>query len=607
MPKIVASYDMFISSPGDVADEIDAIRKTVDKFNRAHRDSGTRILSARWDSDVFFPSGKQLQSAIDDMVASCDFLVAVFRTNIGTKTGRYPSGTAKEILTALKNGKQVFVYRLHPETPPNADDRSYRQLLDFVDTLHEKHVLVTSYKDCTELGIRFLEQLNLYYKDKLQEKETFYQAAQATHPLGVTHMQIENAPEDILREKIRTAKSVKILATSGRAFLALHCADLAEMLRRHGELKFLLPNPGSDFLEDVLQIEGRDPKTEPIHKEFDDAMGYLRRSLQLAGNHGSISIGCSYTLLRQTEIICIDSENRIWSWLTMTMPPFKASNESLSLGCQTADPQTQRPKTLAELANLHFDRLWELAAERKDIINFRDNKTPSYFYLERRTALNFWEEKLRGARNAVQQARKRYGDRCLIEIAAQHPLKTDGTPDAEFAGRLDMAVSLYHSYRHKEIDCRLYVPGSLHMQGGIADKVSLSAAGTTYLRQQGILENHIYGEAENKAYKGSAGVYNSADECFVAAQLWKDQRFGQMVCVCSPEQALRKAAHYIAFGVYPLIYTAPVWEPYHSYVEEMLCAVPDVLFRDPDYQSEKSPHAVRSRAERRPETNETTV
>lgn len=382
MSKIATSYDLFISSPGDVEDEkeINTIRKALDRFNREHRDSAIRILSVRWDSDIFLTAGKPLQSSIDATLDSCDFLVAIFRNRLGTPVDGYPSGTAKEILTSLAKGKQVFVYKLD-KLPSDPTNKSYRNLLDFIDDLRERNVHVTSYSDCNNLEDVFMRQLNLY-ATHLLEQEIYQQSIQEVVKKGITHIKIGNAPEDVLKEKIASAKCVKILSTTGRALLSTYGSAFAEMLRNQGVLKFLLPNPGSSFLEDVEKIENRS-KTNTVHREFLDTMGYLRRSLQRAENKGTIYVGCSYSLLRQTEILCIDPEDQIWSWITMTMPPLKAAGETLSFGAQSV--QKNSTEALAYQANLYFDSLWDYAEKQKSVINFNKNQSLQFFYLEQQT------------------------------------------------------------------------------------------------------------------------------------------------------------------------------------------------------------------------------
>jgi hypothetical protein len=108
----------------------------------------------------------------------------------------------------------------------------------------------------------------------------------------------------------------------------------------------------------------------------------------------------------------------------------------------------------------------------------------------------------------------------------------------------------------------------------------------------------------NQRYKGESaahpGVYCSADECFVAASYWRDGGFGHLLSVVSAGQSLRKMLHFIEFGVYPLMHTAPTLVAAHDPAVEAMTLIPSVLFEDASLQGEDSRQAVMFRTERVP-------
>jgi len=192
-------------------------------------------------------------------------------------------------------------------------------------------------------------------------------------------------------------------------------------------------------------------------------------------------------------------------------------------------------------------------------------------------------------------------DSVLIEVAAQHPLVNGTKPGSEFTARLDRGIELFRALQKEYQLVEMYVPGSRHAHLGTADDLSLSNAGTAYLREAGIPPEVLHGDDLNTTYKGNAGVYNSADECFVTASYFKDADFGRLISVVSPVQLFRKMLHYAAFGVLPLSYTAPTDSTYHDYVEEAFDNIPYVLLTDHDLQSAESSAAAEARAERMPD------
>ena len=166
-------------------------------------------------------------------------------------------------------------------------------------------------------------------------------------------------------------------------------------------------------------------------------------------------------------------------------------------------------------------------------------------------------------------------------MAAQHPLNTDGTPGVEFQNRLDWALKLCEDLQQKGKTVFFYIPGSIHVHNGKQDICSLSDSGKSYLIGKGIDEKYIFGEDANRKYIKD-GVYNSADECYVASMLYKDYAFGRLYCVCSSAQLMRKKMVYISLEVLPLFYTADVDEPFHNDIWEVFQSVPEVLRGEKD-------------------------
>lgn len=204
--------------------------------------------------------------------------------------------------------------------------------------------------------------------------------------------------------------------------------------------------------------------------------------------------------------------------------------------------------------------------------------------------------------NALATMRKTAGQPgALIEVAAQHPLREGRYPGVEFSARLGAAIELYRHLQAEGVaPLYVYVPGSVHLAGEKPEEVSLARAGTEYLLARGIDPDVIFGDDANARYKGEAGVYNSSDECYVAAQLFFDLNLGQIHCVCSPAQLMRKALSYVAFGLVPAMHSVPVESMFHSYVDEAFCYIPRLLTDSTGLQGD-SIEAERLRAERKPQ------
>ncbi len=208
-----------------------------------------------------------------------------------------------------------------------------------------------------------------------------------------------------------------------------------------------------------------------------------------------------------------------------------------------------------------------------------------------------WIEKYNIAKKNTENAKKNKS--VIIEVAAQHPLIDGLYPNEEFRKRLDLAIELYDKFRNNGKVVKIYVPGSIHKYNGINDLVSLSESGKRYLIKNNIDENCIYGEEENIKYKENEGVYNSSDECYVASRIFKDNNFGEIHCVCSSIQLMRKALSYIQFGLIPYMHSVTCDEMFHNYIDEAFINIP-ILLEDNEGLQGKSAKAEELRKERRP-------
>ena len=188
-----------------------------------------------------------------------------------------------------------------------------------------------------------------------------------------------------------------------------------------------------------------------------------------------------------------------------------------------------------------------------------------------------WLQLLAKSKENMRVAEERATKKLLIECAAQHPLKDDGTPADEFESRLERSVELYNKYKSNGWQVNIFVPGSLHRVMSttgeyVVDKMPLYQAGERYLIERGVSVTDILAEQANKQYKGEKGVYCSADECFVSANIFLNGDYQRFIAVCSPAQSLRKVLYYLLFETLPIVYTASpedhTVECFHHYVYE---------------------------------------
>lgn len=131
-------FNLLISCPGDIKEELDHIKRAIENFNDLYADQGIIIRPRYWVNSAYPQSGGRPQSLLNkQFVEECDAAVALFWTRFGTPTDSYGSGTEEEIEIMLSTGKQVFLYFSEvPVSPSKIDQEQYKK----VQAFKEKYV-----------------------------------------------------------------------------------------------------------------------------------------------------------------------------------------------------------------------------------------------------------------------------------------------------------------------------------------------------------------------------------------------------------------------------------------------------------------------------------
>ena len=142
MPKNITQYDLLISCPGDVFDEVNIITEVVANFNQQFSNSlGIAIQPRHWSKSSYPQSGDKPQNLLNEQfVKDCDAAVAIFWTRFGTPTDEYKSGSEEEIEIMLDAGKQVFLYFCEKPVKPGYDDKQYQLVQAFKEKYASKGI-----------------------------------------------------------------------------------------------------------------------------------------------------------------------------------------------------------------------------------------------------------------------------------------------------------------------------------------------------------------------------------------------------------------------------------------------------------------------------------
>jgi hypothetical protein len=133
----------------------------INDWNAQHAAAeGIVLLPVKWETHARPESGVRPQGAINtQIVQTCDILIGMFWTKLGTDTGVAESGTVEEINQFVEQKKPALLYFSDRLTAPSAINlEQLRKLKDFKDTTYSQ-ALVGSFCSVDELRTKLLRDL----------------------------------------------------------------------------------------------------------------------------------------------------------------------------------------------------------------------------------------------------------------------------------------------------------------------------------------------------------------------------------------------------------------------------------------------------------------
>jgi hypothetical protein len=144
MPQQGTILRALIASPSDVQQERQTIPEVIAAWNATNSlERAVIIEPVKWESHSLPGLDDRPQGMINkQLVETCDFLIGVFWTRLGTNTGVSVSGTAEEIEEFRKAGKPVLLYFSSISVDPNSIDLGqYSNLKSYKDDLRKAGLL----------------------------------------------------------------------------------------------------------------------------------------------------------------------------------------------------------------------------------------------------------------------------------------------------------------------------------------------------------------------------------------------------------------------------------------------------------------------------------
>jgi hypothetical protein len=160
-------FRVLIASPSDVDDEREIVVRVIQEWNDLYSYARRVVLlPLRWETHTAPEYGVRPQEVVNRaIVDSCDLLVGVFWTRIGTPTGNADSGTLEEIERVAKAGKPVMLYFSRVGADPEHLDLAQLARLKTFKEATYPNALTESFKSQIEFRDKLAKQLELKIRE----------------------------------------------------------------------------------------------------------------------------------------------------------------------------------------------------------------------------------------------------------------------------------------------------------------------------------------------------------------------------------------------------------------------------------------------------------
>lgn len=291
-------YRLFLASPGDVAEERDAVVEIVEEFN-LRDDKGVHVDVIRWEKLATPDAGRPQENIFENTkFEKIEIFVGIFWSRMGTPSGavdpdtdeEYPSGTMEEVKKAVRmmgTGKikigRLMLYFCERYVSPNMDLDQLKKVQDFKKEIdQDKLALWRSFTSLEDFKWKLRVDLEVVWKTlepdspspepdlwEIEEKKEPTDYASKLLDLIITSNSEKNLPNAFLRRCVYyhvPFPSEKQLKTIVNRRFADHPGFTAAFV--------------DEAVEHFLQIRTMSLKKKPATGEFLPWLGLLQ-SLKL--------------------------------------------------------------------------------------------------------------------------------------------------------------------------------------------------------------------------------------------------------------------------------------------------------------------------------------
>ena len=172
--EMVRLIRVFVSSPGDVAEERRVMEEVVERINRTDGVWMNRRLELfRWETGIVPQIGPEPQEVVDSQTPlQYDIYIGIMKHRFGTPTGTYGSGTEKEFHDAIKRwgkfGKPwiLFYFEKQKAHLDELDLKQYEKVEAFRQSIQNKGLYAT-YEGVRGAREAFFEQVEIHLRQVL--------------------------------------------------------------------------------------------------------------------------------------------------------------------------------------------------------------------------------------------------------------------------------------------------------------------------------------------------------------------------------------------------------------------------------------------------------
>jgi hypothetical protein len=169
MPIDAKVYRIFIASPRDIVKERTIISEQIARWNALHAINMKMILQpVSWEIDSAPSLEERGQAVINKQVVdTCDLLMGIFWTRLGTPTSEAGSGTVEEIERARSRGKRCMVY-FRNESDSQNDQSEYKRLQEYKEEL-QRNGLINNYENIEDFTHKVFNHITSAVNEIIRE------------------------------------------------------------------------------------------------------------------------------------------------------------------------------------------------------------------------------------------------------------------------------------------------------------------------------------------------------------------------------------------------------------------------------------------------------